>query len=248
MLPHLKQDLLSVALFAVLIGALFFAPSYESSIVVASEAYNLPAHEHHVESGETVIHHGIRVQSTPLILERDAWVNAIEVRIENAPYATLHHAALYEAGAPNPDCPAEDRILAGFASETPKNIRFPSPFGVYLKEGAVLYLEGMLHNPSPPQGPGGSYHDVRIQITLRTKEKEATLVPLQFRRVSLLDEPDCIRMRPPDTFTVPPHSPRFIRRSDLTRSEPNEEHVVFTNPGTIIGMGAHLHPWEGGKK
>ena len=241
------KDGLSIGFFALLLLVLFFASSNETRVSVVSGPYILPPHEHHSNAGETVIHHGVHVRSMPVVVEKDTWANAIEVGIKNAPHATLHHVSLYEKDEPNPDCPAEDKMLASFGSETPKIIRFPSTFGVYLKKGSVLYLEGMLHNPSPPQGPGGTYQDVRILITLHTKEKGAPLTPLQFRHVSLVDEPDCIRIRPADTFTVPPHS-RFVRVSDVMRSEPNEERVLFAAPGKIVSIGAHLHPWEGGKK
>jgi len=50
-----------------------------------------------------------------------------------------------------------------------------------------------------------------------------------------------------EDFVVPAKSGKFIKKG----SEDKEFHparYIFSRPGTIVYMGAHLHLWEGGEK
>lgn len=240
----------AVLLLATFLGIVFFASALLSGerLVLKTKPLTLEPYTHSIEHGDNVVHHGVMVSSLPVTLSRDTWVTGIQVGMENAPHATLHHISVYVEGEPNPDCPADDQKIIGLGAETATDIRFPAPYGVFLPKGARIYLDGMLHNPLPPLGPGGTYEDVQATVTLLREKSSDEFRPLTYRRLALVDAPDCVKYRSDSTFVVPAHTERFERASHMNVPEPNEERAIFKTAGRIISIGGHLHPWEGGKQ
>jgi hypothetical protein len=128
-------------------------------------------------------------------------------------------------------------------------ISFPKGYAMKIKKGTRLQLLLMVHNPTPPTGPGGVYRDVYARTTLHkdTDVSRATH-PVQFRYL-FLDDEQCGHSEGDfsdiNTFPVPPHAIHYVFSGSLTTNPASA--YTFTKPTTIVYMGGHVHGWQGGK-
>lgn len=180
----------------------------------------------------------------PSVLEEDLWIAGFKWEVENARQETLHHVILTRNDRSAVLCPngfSEKEELFAAGSDTFANeFRFPEPYGIFLPKGTPLSLEAVVHNPYPPIGPGGTYTDVRVKLTLFARESGKEYRQIRMVRLSL-ENPACTSRS--STFDVPAQTYRF----EQTTASPMSSYT-FTEPGTILFMGAHTHPWEGGEK
>lgn len=194
--------------------------------------------------------HGILTESDYFIVPEDLWIVGNEVLSENAPISVLHHLILAKEGGPNSECPERDEELYTIGADSTLANAFPEPFGIFLQKGERIYLSGMVHNPAPPKGEGGTYENVAIgfRFTTERPSKNRTRA-VEFHRIALQDAPYCESLyldEVVDVFSVPPNSPAFVKTSDVAEGVNPTRHV-FSEPGLLIGFGAHMHPDSGGK-
>lgn len=217
----------------------------------------LPPHAHELKEGtvDSVFDpgHGKMVSSKLYIAPRDMWITDLDVAVAGAPTTVLHHLILFKLGAPNPHCPGlRDQELFTLGADSPAHTELPAPYGIFLKKGEGVYLYGMVHNPEPPRGPGDVYYDVSIGLDLTVEGGDTRNAPVRFVRLFLDDKPFCdeptlTEDNRADVFTVPPRSESFVKSADLT--DPRDPATyTFKEPGLVLGMGAHMHPMEGGKQ
>lgn len=197
--------------------------------------------------------HGVLVESERYEIPFDMWVVGIEKKSDRAPLSILHHLILYKAGYPNAQCSNRDAEIYNSGADTHPTVSFLSPYGVFLKKGTVIYLRGMVHNPEPPRGPGGTYTGSSVGYTLtyeRPSPKRSK--PVLFYRLFLYDGLHCLVPEETvtsnaDVFTVPNGAKHFEKIPDA-ETKNNQARMTFTTSGTIIGLGGHLHPEDGGEK
>lgn len=212
----------------------------------------LPPHEHRAEDAtvDSVFDagHGIIVESESFRVPEDLWITDIRI-VSNVSDSILHHLILFRHGYPNLVCPERDQELYTAGADSLTHLSFPAPYGIFLKEGDYLYLHGMVHNPLFPRGEGQLYKDASIGYELTVVPAGARSKQLTFHRLFIADEAPCepASRRRTDSFTVPPRSETFVRESD-THEGVNPSRFVFDTRGTIIGIGGHLHPMDGGQR
>ncbi|MBP7741450.1 MAG: hypothetical protein KA104_02040, partial [Candidatus Pacebacteria bacterium] len=233
---------------------LFVVTSHSMTILTAPIA-TLPPHAHKADitGVDSVLApgHGIIVNSAFYTVPFDMWITGISLETENAPRAVLHHLILFRKGYPNTQCPNRDEELYTIGADSRPDNAFPAPFGIFVKKGTVIYLNGMVHNPQPPKGPGGSYTDVSIGYNL-TYERPS---PKRYRAVAfyrffLYENERCqdpIITKDFDVFTVPAGAQHFVK-SAANYTENNPARLVIKHSGMILGTGGHLHEEDGGEK
>lgn len=206
----------------------------------------LPPHTHN--QGESVedVGHGVHVRSEVITIPQDVWITSIEPQIENAPYTVMHHLMIEVLDTKDPLCANLNEKIVVVGPDSIKKISIPPPYGIFLKKGTRIRVQGMLHNPEPPLGTGETYYNVTagfkfsITNTLDSRSKH-----LDFYLIGL-DEPPYCKDDDDYTFTVPPHSAKFIKTSD--NEEPNQTYIKFPTDGLLLKMGSHIHGWQGGKR
>lgn len=195
--------------------------------------------------------HGLVVESDLYVVPEDLWITGVEVLVKNASPSVLHHLILATPDAASAECPERDAEIYTVGPDSKDTNAFPEPFGIFLKKGTRLYLSGMIHNPLPPQGEGGTYENVSIGYRFTTERPSSRrAVPVEFHRLALENAPYCEEQdlrAAVDVFTVPPHSADFIQ-SSVHAEGVNPTRHVFSQDGIIMGFGAHLHPMDGGKR
>jgi hypothetical protein len=195
--------------------------------------------------------HGVIVESEVYTVPEDLWITGIEVLTDNAPHSVLHHLILANDDEPSETCPDRKKELYTVGADAKEENAFPPPFGIFLKKGEHLILSGMVHNPLPPAGEGGTYHNVSIGYRFTVERPGAQRTrPVEFQRLTLENAPYCKDQDlygVVDVFTVPPHTETFVRSSDTTLGV-NPSRYEFKEAGILMGFGGHLHEAEGGKR
>lgn len=213
----------------------------------------LPPHAHESTStrSDSILSpgHGLIVESDVFVVSEDMWLTGKEIVIEHAPESVLHHLILAKEGGPNEECPSRDEELYTVGADTRSRSVFPEPYGIYLRKGERIYLSGMIHNPEPPQGEGGTYEQVSIGFRWTTELPSLSRSSaLSFHRIALQDQPFCQDQEQypvVDVFTVPARAVPYEKSSD-TKDGLNPTRYVFTEPGLALGFTGHLHPSDGG--
>ncbi len=186
----------------------------------------------------------VQLENEGFVINEDTWVTGFRWEIENAPIETLHHFILTRQDKPALLCPNgfsdKEEILTVGSDTLANEFHFPPSYGIFLPKGTPLGLEAIMHNPLPPFGPGGTYKEVRVKVTLFIGEKEQTYTPVQRVRLSL-EDPACTPRS--STFDVPAQSTSFVKKMDSPISK-----YTFKTAATILLMGAHTHAWEGGER
>ncbi len=219
--------------------------------LTTTELRSLDPHSHGPEDSVSDDHHGVMVTSDPITLTEDLWVYGIELEMVNAPKVTLHHLNVFRVFPITPlTPPGRDATYIGYGEvvsmgqETPSRLFFKKPYAVMLPKGTRLYISAMLHNPNPPKGPGDVYEHVAVKIRLTGNGYDPQRnQPLFIKRLILADADS----KSGETFTVPSRTETYIKTGE---GGPPDQETSYTFPydATIIRMGAHLHPWEGGKE
>lgn len=231
-----------------------FSPT-GSLTILTKPVRSLPPHTHDSTptNADSILAsgHGIVVESELYTVPEDVWITGVEVLTKNASPSVLHHLILATPDHKSEDCPERDAEIYTVGPDSKDRNAFPEPFGIYLKKGTRLYLSGMIHNPLPPQGEGGTYENVSIGYRFTTERPSLRRsVAVEFHRLALEDAPYCddLDLRTAvDVFTVPAHAASFVQSS--TKDEGvNPTRHIFKEDGIMIGFGAHLHPMDGGKR
>lgn len=217
----------------------------------------LPPHTH--ESDKSAVDsvysagHGVLVGSDTVEVPFDMWVTGISAISGSAPRSVIHHLILYKKGYPNPLCVNRDEEVYVVGADTKPETHFTAPYGVFLKKGTNIYLSGMVHNPLPPRGEGGTYKDVSVGYRL-TYERDLSkrTQPLMFYRLFLSDTPHCINPRETvskdaDIFTVPVSTTQFKKEVEAGNKK-DQARYTFTTSGYLLVAGGHLHPEDGGEE
>lgn len=197
--------------------------------------------------------HGKLVESGKYVVPFDMWVTGVSFASRNAPRAVLHHLILLKEGYPNTQCPNRDEEVYTTGVDSRASATFPAPYGIFLAKGTRLYLNAMIHNPAPPRGPGGTYTDASIGYTLSyVRADHGRYKPLLFYRLFLYEGEHCMdpllaENGSVDVFTVPARAVDFVKKAP-PETENNQARMTFTEPGTVLGVGAHLHEDDGGTR
>ena len=186
----------------------------------------------------------VGLQEGPYTLDRDIWITGFKWEVENAPIETLHHFIFTREDRPAILCPNgfsdKEELLVVGSDTFVHEFSFPPQYAVFLPKGAPLDMEAVLHNPLPPFGPGGTYENVRVKLTLHLGEKNKEYKPVRLVRLSV-EDPACTPRS--STFDVPANARSFVKKIDSPISS-----YTFERPATILLMGAHTHSWDGGEE
>jgi hypothetical protein len=197
--------------------------------------------------------HGVYVNSGTFVVPFDMWVTDMTTVVENAPLSVIHHLVLFRQDRMDPICPNRHEQVMVVGADTNTELKLPAPYGVFLKKGTQIYLRNMAHNPDAPRGTGETYHDVALGLRLtfeRATHTERTR-PVALYRIFIDDHPEyCTKPLTSlalltDSFTVPPASLHYTRSTPDGPDGITGRYVVQT-PGTLMYLGAHTHPVDGG--
>jgi hypothetical protein len=248
--PRLSATMLGLMVFALLIAAtLLTSQGKAPTLTLTVETQSLPAlvpHLHGPSDTVSDVHHGVVVTSLPVVVPEDIWVTEIVVKTENAPWNIIHHMDVNRLDKDGSINRLRHHIFT-YGQDTPGNIHFPAPAGIFLAKGQKIGIEATLHNPIPPLGEGGIYKDVIVTVEFRgVPDGQDRYVPINFHFPRVTDSID-----PNDDdsmFTVPAHADHQVFYSkDNPPSSDGEKHI-FDADGWIIHMGAHMHAWQGGER
>ncbi|MBI4088439.1 hypothetical protein HY418_03640 [Candidatus Kaiserbacteria bacterium] len=233
--------------------AYYNAPAEKKVITLEAESLDvLPPHEHDPsrDSVADSVHHYTSL-SQVFVPAEDVWISKIEFEVVNAPDTVLHHALLHEMDAQDAFCPPTpsrfgSELLSGFGADqmhTPF-YAFPEGYALRIPAGKAIRLDATLHNPLPPIGPGGTYHDVQVRARLHLVEPgRGNSIPLSSKLLYVQDVP-CGK---DFVFTIPPNSTAFNTRSDGALHNPGSS-MTFEHSARIVYWFAHLHGSEGGRE
>jgi hypothetical protein len=245
-----KRLLLSgIVIVSVAIGSAFFLQAahdrsrvYTIATVPIADLYP-HSHELGVDSMSDEGHH-IDTTSRPTVAPRDLWVTGVRFDINGAPATSLHHGTLLRLDQQAQECPEESpQVLMSMAQDQwhDPEAQFPNGYGIFIPKGTPLRLDAMFHNPLPPLGPGETYHNVSLKVTLSLADASANLKPLTFHLLHLSDTP-CRGSS--HTFVVPPQTTYTFSGTDEVNDSSRYRPKATS---TIVYWGAHLHGWEGGR-
>ncbi|HYD92894.1 MAG TPA: hypothetical protein VEB18_00315 [Candidatus Paceibacterota bacterium] len=211
----------------------------------------LDAHRHHIDDAVGDHGHGVMVYSDEVITTEDLWVRGVQADVINAPRVVLHHLtiSITPPVAPDTSAPAGEQFLGArrilrSGQDVAGTVLLPKPYASFVPKGSRISISAMLHNPLPPKGPGGQYSNVFLRVGFLGLDFPAKQA-VQSSSVSLMlvDKDSATG----DTFTVPPHITEYVRAS----SDPNDigrSTFRFPTSGTLVGLGGHIHAWEGGDR
>lgn len=254
-LMNMKSFLVGMMLIGIGVAmvAQYRAPAETEVITMETGSLNvLPPHEHD-PSRDSVAdsgHHHTSL-SQVFVPTEDVWISKIEFEVVNAPDTTLHHAHLHEMDAQDEFCPPApgrlgSELLTGFGADQMHApfYAFPEGYALRIPAGKAIRLDATLHNPLPPIGPGGTYHDIQVRARLhRIEPGRGHIIPLSSKLLYVQDVPcdnDFV-------FTVPPNSTSFNTGSDGASLAPGSR-MTFEHPARIVYWFAHLHGSEGGRE
>lgn len=210
----------------------------------------LHSHEHTEHDTVDSAGHGVPLHAEEIVTTEDLWVRGVRIAVENAPRVTLHHLNVMVFPAiSNTDAQGVfPQFNTPYGISVGQDIRdtllLSKPYSTYIPKGSRIVLSGMVHNPEPPKGPGGTYTDVRVSVDLLGidfPEAEAKRVQPLF--LSLIDHDSPYQ----DSFKVPAMSAQYTRFAD-TPEDVGRATYIFPTDGMLVELGAHLHAWEGGEK
>lgn len=255
-MPLSRLTFILVILIAVLytvdlIGAQFDTGTTTIETKSASVLY---PHEH--DPGDSVMDpgHHVLLTSNVFVPTHDLWITGISGEVVNAPPVVIHHGELLRLDTLGTDATCASAYGAGellsFGQDQmyDPQFQFPEEHAFFIAKGTPLVLAAMLHDPLPPVGPGGTYHDVNASITLHEADPSTrrSLTPVTFRLLHLEHEP-CRTDEMGYVFKVPAYARGFVFKGHPEAANDGSRYI-FTHPATILYLGAHLHGWEGGRE
>lgn len=194
--------------------------------------------------------HGVALTAQELYTTEDLWVRGIRAQVRNAPRVTLHHMNLLvfparsatHAATVFPEFNTPFGISVG--QDISETLTLPKPYATYIPKGSRIVLSGMMHNPEPPKGPGGTYTEVSVLVELLGIDFEASQAkPVRQLFLTLVDS----KSPELDSFIVPPNAEHFTRYAG-SADDTGRGTYEFKTDGMLVQLGAHLHAWEGGEK
>jgi len=224
-------------------GIVWFGEKSHTLVITSETIPVLVAHEHKDLDSIIDLHHGevVGFESGTVVLDRDVWINGFKWEVENAPIETLHHFIFTRADKPAVLCPngfsANEEILVMGSDTFVNEFNFPPEYGIFLPKGTPLELSAVLHNPLPPFGPGGTYENVRLKLTLLLNDPGKTYNHVRLVRLSA-EDPACTPRS--STFNVPANTENFLKKIDSPISS-----YTFEKDSQLLLVGAHAHGWDG---
>lgn len=234
-----------------------FTVTQEAVTIMSAPIPVLTPHTHEVSDTriDTVNSpgHGVNVNSGTFIIPFDMWVTDITTVVNNAPTSVIHHIVLFRQDRMDPICPNRHEQLMVVGADTATELNLPKPYGFFLKKGTRIYLRNMAHNPDAPRGSGETYRNVSLGLKLtyeRASQSDRTQ-PVALYRIFIDDHPEYCSgpltdlSLITDSFTVPPSSLSYVR-STPSGNRGATGRFIFPTPGTLVYIGAHTHPADGG--
>lgn len=226
------------------VGAILWHVEASRTLIIFSETIPILApHEHQDLDSIIDKHHGEMVgfEDGTVVLDRDIWINGFRWEVENAPIETLHHFIFTRADKPAVLCPngfsANEEILVMGSDTYVQEFAFPPEYGIFLPKGTPLNLSAVLHNPLSPFGPGGTYENVRVKLTLSLNDSKKEYHPVRMVRLSV-EDPYCTPRS--STFNVPANTENFEKKIHSPISS-----YTFEKDSRLLLVGAHAHGWDG---
>lgn len=219
-----------------------------SVLTIETEVLPRLSPHHHFHDDEVSDHgHGVVMYASELVTSEDMWVSGLSVQVKNAPRSSLHHAnmRLYLPSSPDLTSPLlQYRNMLGLSigQDIVETMTVPDPYAIFIPKGSTLETSVMMHNPVPPEGPGGDYHDVSVAFVL-LESPLATHIPIVPISIALVDETS----RGNDSFVVPANTRGYVRTA-YTDTDIGKSSYTFPADGTLVDLGAHMHAWQGAKK
>lgn len=206
-------------------------------------------HQHHHGNDDEVSDrgHGVVVETKEIVIENDMWVSGLRVEVVNAPRSTLHHAniRLYLPSSPllpSPLLQFKNMFGLSLGQDIAETLSLPAPYAIFIPQGSHLSGNVMLHNPLPPNGPGGNYDDVSVKLSL-LGDAEPVHTPVVPISIALIDETS----HGNDSFVVPANNTHYVRTPEATTDIGRGTYTFPTN-GMLVELGAHMHAWQGAKQ
>jgi undecaprenyl-diphosphatase len=217
-----------------------------SQLVLYSERIPLLEPHQHTDLDSILFdNHGeiVGLRKGAFTTDRDMWVTSIAWDVENAPIETLHHFAFTREDKPALLCPNgfsdKEEILVVGSDTSAYKLPFLEDRAIFIPRGTPLDLETILHNPLYPFGPGGTYTNVRVKLTL-TFDTDNKHTPITLVRLSN-EDPACTSSS--STFDVPANTSSFTKKTNTPISS-----YTFQERASLFMIGAHLHGWDRGEK
>src|SRR3989344_7877677 len=192
----IKIPILFGAAIACVALLVYAARQPDTYLVFQTNPVELPSHEHADADSAGDNGHHVNSRAPLFVAPQDLWITAIQLELKNAPDVTLHHANFLRFDRLEPPCgvrPPDNYIypaqILDFAQDQMHSplAEFPPGYALFVAKGTKLMLEAEFHNPEPPVGPGGSYKDVSVRVTMHLASSSANLAPLHFRTLFLED-------------------------------------------------------------
>ena len=253
-----RQQLYALGLLFLMLLVLMEIDSLRKSVtlkeILSISTETLPVllpHTHTQHDSVEDMGHGVYVSAPEFTVTEDTWIGGIRVDVNNAPRSVLHHVNITAVRpvAKEDELSAKERFLnamRGIAvgQDSADAVLLPPPYAGFLPKGTRIQVTAMLHNPLPPAGPGGEYKDVSLTlhvfgVTFNPQEAKETASIF----LSLADATS----ERGDTFTVPANTHNYVR-DNKNAQDAGRGRLVFPISGTIVGMGAHTHAWQGGRQ
>ncbi len=243
-----------ILVFLVLTAVFFFRQFIDANqvsifVIETEKIPELRAHPHEpwLDSIEDAGHH--KITRSPIVTApEDMWVKGFEVNVVNGTFHSVHHVFLGRTDKKDAYCPDYPWEALFVTSEVnPDGAYFPGNYAVFLKKGTPLKIVAMLHNATPPLGPGVDYKNVSVQLIMHYQKNTlfSRGIPLTYQRLHLSDTP-CMDAEKAETFEVPPNQKAYVKKP-ATKKEEQTSSYTFPTDSTIVGMAGHFHPFEGGE-
>ncbi len=243
-----------IVIFLVLLGGIFFYHLYDVNkvnklTITTNPISELPPHPHN--PGEDSIEargHHILTHSDEFITKEDMWIRGFNVNVVNANGNIIHHLYLGRTDKKDSLCPNYDWQALFVTSEV--NMRaqlFFADYGMFIPKGTPLKIFAMLHNPDLPLGPGRKFKKVSAKVTVYYQKNSPFVkhTPVEYHRMHLSDRP-CENEEQGEVFAVPSFTPHYTKENSSVNGISTSSYT-FPTSGTIIGVGGHFHPFEGGR-
>ncbi len=247
---------LSILAFAIVVVTLTILRPFplkdRSEVIETIHLAELLPHIHaDGDSPEDMGHH-VDLESAIFVTTRDMYVASGKLEMVNAPEVVVHHIALINRGSADSHCSlvSGNRLFGAGSDAIHKSSGgFPKETALFIPKGTCLQLTAMIHNPDPPVGPGGTYHDVYARITLFfSQQSPRDLHLLSYKELYVTDTCAHTPPLPEDfsSFSVPSlHTDYHFSGCDPKLGISS---YIFDRPATIYYLGGHLHGWQGGKE
>lgn len=242
--------LLILSLGAVFVIFQMIEANKVSTFFIETKKIPLLKHHLHDPAEESIFNagHAVYANSEPFIVPEDIWIKGFDTKTVNVDSPIIHHLYLGRTDKRDSLCRNYKTQAVYVTSEvnTVPQI-FPLNYGMFILKGTPLKIFSMLHNPSPPLGPGKDYKDVSVKIIVYAEKASIFKKhkPIEYQRLHLSDKP-CAGLERGEIFEVPPETQNFVKKDSVIKRINTASHT-FSESGVLVGIGGHMHPFEGGQ-